>query len=1075
PPYDYWWDTGLNDSLITNMCADTFYVTVYDDSLCSRMLMVEMIEPDSIEMTFTSTPITCNGDCDGSITVAVTGGTIAVDYLYAWDDPGSQSTAMAAGLCDGTFNVTVTDDNTCTNTDSYILTEPPLLDGSITDTTHVMCYGDTTGIAIVTPSGGVPPYTYSWTNGQSDSTAINLGAGTYYVTTTDYNGCTRTDSVTITQPDSLQLSFTTTDVPCGGTCTGTATANLIGGTPGFSFGWDVSSGNQITQTAINLCAGFYSVTVTDNNTCSVSGMVEIQDTSDLTINIDNVTGITCAGLCDGTVQVSATGGYPFVPPPDYVYSWSTGDTIVDNLTGLCVGLYYVTVYDDSLCSDADTFSIDDADILAATFLVTNMSCNGVCDGELIVHPTGGTPPIVSIVWYDNTTDTIVTGLCAGYYPVTITDSNGCVVTDSAEVIEPPQIVIAFFEDTSISCFGTCDGAISVIPSGGTPPYASYVWTGGLTDSTISSLCAGDYYVTVTDANGCSETAMYTLIQPDSIEISFINIVQVACGGDSSGTVEATVTTGGTSPFTWSWSNGDDTAVADSLHPGIYYVTVTDLNGCTNSENFEVTDTSDIVLSVVDSTLIACFGQCTGTYTVAATGGYPPYDYWWDGILNDSVITNMCADTFIVTVYDDSLCSRSLEIILIDPDSLYANYTDSIEIACANDCNGSLTITPGGGTPGYTYIWDIAGQVDSTITDLCPGPHSVTVTDNNGCIVVADYANMNAPPPLLDSITTVNPLCATSTFDGEIQLYPYGGTQPYTFLWSNDSTTQDIDSIEGGMYYVTITDFVGCTQVDSTEVLPGIVVDANAEADTIICSGDTVTLYGWGETLGQFAFWTTSATQIDTVITDSLTISPDSSVTYYYFVWDSICYDVDSVIVLTFPIVGVDAGDSVIIYHEESTQLSATGGDTLTYQWYPETWLDDPTSANPIATPEETTVYYVYATTPNGCVEVDSVTIYVIPKVIIPSGFTPNGDGINDTWEIDYLHFFADVLIEVYNRWGEKLFIYTGPGAGYEYDRSKQWDGTYNGKPVPVGTYYFVIDFHMENEEKPLTGPLTILR
>ncbi|MFH2141781.1 MAG: gliding motility-associated C-terminal domain-containing protein [Bacteroidota bacterium] len=1076
PPYNYEWsntDIGVIGDLL---CAGIFYsVTVTDDSLCSRSLIFNLTQPDSIEITFTNIlDITCNGDCNGGYTASVIGGT----PTFTYDLPGIPNgpDSVFTGLCSGNYTITVTDNNNCTNSDSYSLIEPPLLDGSITDTTHVLCYGDTNGIAIVTPFGGVPPYSYEWSDLQLDSTAINLGAGTYYVTTTDFNGCTRVDSVTITQPDPLQLLFSLTEVPCGGGCTGTATAIMIGGTPGYFFQWDTAAASQVTQTAINLCAGFYSLTVTDANSCSVSGLTEIQDTSDLLISIDIINNISCFGFTDGSAQVSASGGYPFPVPPPYVYYWSTGDTIVDFISGLGVGLYFVTVYDDSLCSDADTFSITDADILNANFNTNNISCFGLCDGDATVVPSGGTPPIVSVYWETTETDTTIYNLCQGYWTVTITDNNGCIVVDSTEVIEPPQINISFNIDTAISCYNSCDGVISVVPSGGTAPY-TYEWTGGLTDSTITGLCSGNIDITVTDVNGCQATGNILLTQPDSIQLAFINFIPVACGGDSTGSVEASVSTGGTGPFTYQWSNGDNTAVADSMFAAIYFITVTDLNGCTNIDNFEITDTSQIVLSVSDSSMIQCYGDCNGSYTVWANGGTPPYTYLWTTGDTDSTYSAMCADSvYIVTVLDNAGCSRSLMFNLTEPDSLYANFTDSIAITCFNDSTGSLTISPVGGTPGYSYEWDVPGQIDSVAINLYAGFHSVTVTDANGCTFVNDYGNMNAPPALLDSIETINSLCSNNTYDGALNLYPYGGTPPYTFLWSNDSTSQNLIGIEAGVYYITITDFLNCALIDSSEITPGIVVDAEAEADTVICSGDTITIYGYGQAPGQFAFWTTDISQPDTIMLDSMTISPTSQVTYYYFVWDSICYDVDSVVILTHPTVGIEAGDSITIFHDQSIQLYAIGGgDTVTYLWVPETGLDNPDVANPIASPDQTTIYYVYITTPTGCVEFDSVKVTVIPRVIIPTGFTPNGDGINDTWVIDNLSFFSDVLVEVYNRWGEKLFMYAGSGAGYEYDVSKQWDGTYNGKQVPVGTYYFVIDLHNENNVKPITGPLTIMR
>ncbi len=1079
-PYSYMWSNLDNDSIAENLCAGLITVTVTDDSSCTRSLVINVPQPDSISLTLSQTPVTCNSDCDGTATVAASGGTPG--YLYAWNDPLLQGTPTAVMLCPNTYTVTVTDNNSCTKIDSIAIVNPPVLDTVSTNVTDVLCYGDTSGTATITLTGGVPPYTYLWSNGQTDSTAINLGAGTYYVTTTDAGGCARVDSLLVNQPpDSVSVSFSTVESACSGNCIGLAAAIVSGGTPGYTYQWDANAGGGTNDTAYGLCVGFYDITVTDLNMCTITATVEIEDTSSLVLNIDSITNISCNGLCDGKALVSATGGFPSSsPPPDYYFSWSTGDTLVDNLSGLCVGQYSVTVYDDSLCSDVDTFSISNISAFAANFNVTDITCYGLNNGQIIVYGTGGALPIDSITWYDSSTDTIVSGLSAGYYNVTIVDQNGCTVVDSAQVIEPADITIAFNIDTSISCYGQCDGVITATATGGTvlTDYL-YQWDDmySQTTQTADSLCAGIYNITVTDDNGCSSTGLDSLVTPDSISISFVNFTPIDCGGDSTGQVTA-LPAGGTIPYSFNWSNGDTLATADSLPAGFYYITVTDYNGCSDSNSFEVTDTSNITVTLIDSSDVQCYGMSNGSLTIQATGGTVAvdYTYTWDIPATGSSVSSLSAGTYTVSVQDDNLCLEIESYVITEPDTLIATITDSVSITCANSCNGSLTVSVSGGTQPYSYIWNNDTlQTDTIISTLCAGSHIILVTDSNNCVDSALY-NMTAPPVLSDSIQYVNSLCSNNTYDGQATVIASGGTPPYTYLWSNDSTTQTIDSLEGGLYYITITDSLNCSTIDSVTIDPGIVVNSIAESDTLICQGDTVEITGSGYLMNQISFWATDLNHTDSIIMNPLSVNPTEPTTYYYFVYDSICYDVDSVMIDVYPLVGVDAGDDVEIFLDESTQLQATGGeDTVTYLWIPNTWLDDPNIANPVATPEETTTYYVYITTPSGCVEYDSVTVTVVTTLLIPSGFTPNGDGINDTWEIDNLDFFSDVLIEIYNRWGEKLFIFRGHGKDYEHVPENRWDGLWKGKPVPIGTYYYIIDFHDEFEEKPKTGPLTIMR
>ncbi|PIP54194.1 MAG: hypothetical protein COX07_06625, partial [Bacteroidetes bacterium CG23_combo_of_CG06-09_8_20_14_all_32_9] len=265
---------------------------------------------------------------------------------------------------------------------------------------------------------------------------------------------------------------------------------------------------------------------------------------------------------------------------------------------------------------------------------------------------------------------------------------------------------------------------------------------------------------------------------------------------------------------------------------------------------------------------------------------------------------------------------------------------------------------------------------------------------------------------------------------------------------------------------TITDSLGCQKIDSATVGAGITVNATAKRDTTICYGDSSHIFGFG---GNTFTWSPTTSLDDSTIFNPWS-RPTQTITYYFTVWDSICFDIDSVTIQVYPQVGVDAGPDQTIMSDHSATLIATSLDPLaTYLWFPTTGLSDSTTATTIATPDLTTIYYILATNSNGCVEVDSVKITVIPKIIVPTGITPNGDGSNDVWIIDFIQFYPNCEVEIYNRWGEKLFYSRG------YPDNERWDGNFKGKPLPTGTYYYVINLHDEIEIKPLTGPITIMR
>jgi len=429
-----------------------------------------------------------------------------------------------------------------------------------------------------------------WTSGETDSTDTGLGVGWHFVTITDDGTCSRVDSIYITQPtDSLSITFTTVESHCS-QCDGIATVHASGGTPIYTFAWDDPT-SQVDSIATALCSGPYNVTVTDNNSCTISGLVLVQDSTTLVATASVINHITCNGTCDG----SALGVGTFGNPP-YNYSWNTNPIqINDTAIGLCDTLYILTILDADLCNAYDTVTITDVDALDANLIATDISCFGLTDGEIYIQPTGGLLPLDTIIWYDLSSDTIITGLSAGYYSVTIEDQNGCIVIDSAEIIEPTQIMINFNIDAGITCYGDCDGVISSNPSGGTVATDyTYEWDDLYSQTTeiADSLCDDFYTLTLTDDNNCSITDTITLSQPDTLGIYFGPYV-LNCGGDSTEVTAYPVNGSGTPPYTFAWENGDIGPMADSLVAGTYYVTMTDLNTCFVIDSIEIADTSNI--------------------------------------------------------------------------------------------------------------------------------------------------------------------------------------------------------------------------------------------------------------------------------------------------------------------------------------------------------------------------------------------------------------------------------------------------------------------------------------------------
>ncbi|PSR01499.1 MAG: hypothetical protein BRD50_08695 [Bacteroidetes bacterium SW_11_45_7] len=418
--------------------------------------------------------ITCNGACDGSAAVAPSGGTPG--YSYTWDNGATDSSLT--NLCPGTYSVTITDANGCRDSAEVTIAEPPVLTSQMTDSTNASCNGDCNGSGTVTPTGGTPPYSFTWDNGETDSIADSLCAGLHKVTITDTNSCTTTDSVTITEPPVLTVSVTdTSNLSCYGDSNGTATVTPAGGTPGYDYAW---SGGDNPNDSVNtgIPAGQFEVTVTDTNGCNATDTFPITEPPQLTLSFTDTTNVSCNGGSDGAATVTPSGG-----TSPYSFNWGsgTGNSPSDSANdGLAAGTYPVTVTDDNSCTAVDSITITEPPVLQASMVDSgNITCNGACDGSAAVAPSGGTPGY-SYNWSNGSTDSTISGVCPGAYSVTTKDANGCQDSAQVTITEPPVLAATIVDTTHLLCYEECNGSASLGVTGGTYPY-SFNWGNGETE------------------------------------------------------------------------------------------------------------------------------------------------------------------------------------------------------------------------------------------------------------------------------------------------------------------------------------------------------------------------------------------------------------------------------------------------------------------------------------------------------------------------------------------------------------------------------------------------------------------
>ncbi|MFH1319858.1 MAG: SprB repeat-containing protein, partial [Bacteroidota bacterium] len=434
--------------------------------------------------------------------------------------PGGEITPNIIGLDTGTYTVTVTDLCGDVINDSVIITQPLTLTTTMVKT-DVSCNGFGNGTATAIPSGGTPPYNYSWNNGQTTSTTIGLFPGNYTVNVTDANGCLATDIITIIQPVALTASITgTTDVSCNGDSTGSATVTPSGGTLPYTYLWD-DPGSQTGTTATGLPAGIYTVIITDSCGSAVSDAVIIDGPLALAGSVTQ-TDVSCNGYADGTASVTVSNG-----TAPYTYSWSPGGETTNSLSGLDTGTYVLTTTD--LCSDIiiDSVIITQPLTLTTTMTKSDVSCYGGGDGSATLTASGGTPPY-NYLWNNGQVNSTAIGLFPGNYTVNITDVNGCLTTDIVTIIQPAALS-ASVTSTDVNCMVGGDGTATVMPAGGTPPY-TYLWSpSGDTTASAINLVEGTYTITVSDSCGSDVSESVVVNGPGTMSVVF-TWTDVSCNG-----------------------------------------------------------------------------------------------------------------------------------------------------------------------------------------------------------------------------------------------------------------------------------------------------------------------------------------------------------------------------------------------------------------------------------------------------------------------------------------------------------------------------------------------------------------
>ena len=464
----------------------------------------------------------------------------------------------------------------------------------------------------------------------------------------------------------------------------------------------------------------------------------------------------------------------------------------------------------------------------------------------------------------------------------------------------------------------------------------------------------------------------------------------------------------------------------------------------------------------------------GSITISgSTGGYPPYEYSIGGpagpFTTDTVYTGLEAGLYHVVVRDQNGCpyEEMVEILDILPLEVIVSTTD---VSCFGADDGSIEMIPQNATGMVEYSIDSGlNFVQEALFENLPGntTYYLAARDEEGKEFTGSVS-LSEPSQIMLSGTPLPAECNAFSETGAISISVSGGTGEYTYLWSDGFTGEDRADIVAGTYILTTSDSNGCNRTDTFNVGSLITVVAYAGEDTTICYGESIQLNGQGS---HTPSWDPSPFLSDPTVADPVVSQLTEESTFVLTITEETspfgCYDKDSVLVSLYPNSGIAVTPDTTVLSGTSTQLEVTGGPFSAYRWEPSTWMDNSTIPDPVVTPEDPIRYWVFATNEFGCEEVDSVFIDVMENMKIYNVFSPNGDGVNDFFEIDAAENFPDMRVEIYSRWGDLLYSTVG------YDSGSRWDGTTRGTEAPVGTYYYIIIPY--SGARPITGNVTIIR
>ncbi|MDB4164288.1 gliding motility-associated C-terminal domain-containing protein, partial [Flavobacteriaceae bacterium] len=1133
--------TGLGPGTYSLIITDSNGNTISQNFVIDEPTVLNL---SSTISDYNNFEVSCFGGADGEIDITVGGGT--GQYTYNWSASNNGAGIVngqqdQTGLSAGTYTVIIVDENNCEISRSFTLNSPDQISiiSSKSDYNgfNVSCKESTDGTIGLTVSGGYlatgSSYTYSWsTNNGSGLSPTNknqsgLSVGTYTVVAKDDNGCTITQDIEIIEPNILSISeiisnYNGFQISEAGENDGSINVSIVGGTSTYTYVWSTLDGSGLSvnsEDQNSLTAGTYSVIVTDTNGCVITKEYTLIEPKELLISLDNdayKNDVFCYGDSTASIKVDITQGS--IAP--YTYSISGTTYLNENYSQTYENISNLTYTFTNLTAGSYSITINDANGASKTLskeirgpnnplglegLTTDITCNGAADGIIDVTVTGGGGSSNQFTYFyswttldgsglDSTAED-QTGLGPGTYTVVAKDINDCNITKSFTITQSPPLTYNLDSTKNITCNSDNDGEINVTVTGGTGNY-TYEWStengSGLTigQEDQNGLGPGNYKLILRD--GCNTFEyIYAITSPDTLEISLDEKVDVLCHDDSTGKIDISVT-GGTLPYNYVWKddfgNVYDRNVGNvfkdgdlsNIPAGLYDLTVTDANNCIATYSTEITQSEDLLIQI-DKTDLNCYDSNDGSIKITPTGGVAPYTYAWNDFGNGDFRQNLSADSYQVTITDSNGCIEIRDVEILNAPLFDVNPIVT-PVSCFGANDGSIELNFEGGVAPISFNWTDDSSAGQVRNNLSPGLYSVLITDGSGCeiqenFVIIEPKEISIAGVITDAIDCDNPE------SGSIDLQVSGGNLPYTYLWSNGATTEDISNLLANNYSVKITDSKGCTAEKQFSINRQEDLEISLQSDFFaVCETKEVYQKNIVTVFGGVAPYTiewsnglvsgTNNEIMDTKIEGSYQVT----VTDFLGCSESLVFDV------TTPVIGSPEFEYDSFYLQTYGALSVNDPITFTNlsteEYTNVSWDfgdgNNSNEENPVHTYSKRGEYDVTLTVEFilGCSYSITKTIYVGDpyEIVIPNAFTPNNDNFNDVFRPIY-YGFKSINIGIYDTWG--TLIYSEETTANEMTG---WSGRIKGMEAENGNYFYqVTGTTHTDEEFSKNGSFTLIK